>query len=78
MAGVEAGPFPVTWARRLARKSRGLVGIKQLPELDRRLARMEQVFHSPPLTPELIAAIRLISPQFGLAPKKSTPEVLGS
>jgi hypothetical protein len=45
--------------------------IKQLPELDRRLARMEQIFHSPPLTPELIAAIKLISPLFDLAPKKA-------
>jgi hypothetical protein len=32
---------------------------------------MEQIFHSQPLTPELIAAIKLISPQFDLAPKKA-------
>lgn len=39
-----------------------------LPELDQRLAQMEHVFRAPPLTPELLAAIKLITPHFDLAP----------
>jgi hypothetical protein len=42
---------------------RGLaVGLKELPALDTRLAGMERVFRAPPLTPELVAAIKRISP----------------
>jgi hypothetical protein len=37
-----------------------------LPPLNEELAKMEQVFRLPPLTPELVAAIRLISPQYDL------------
>src|SRR5690349_2560299 len=35
-------------------------------ELDFRLANLERVFKAPPLTAELINAIKLISPQFDL------------
>ena len=44
--------------------------MKQFPELDQRLAQMERIFRAPPLTPELIAAIKLISPQYDLAPSE--------
>jgi len=37
-------------------------------ELDNRLAQKEHVFKEPPLTPEIVAAIKLISPQFDLKP----------
>jgi hypothetical protein len=36
-------------------------------ELDQRLSKMERVFQSPPLTTELVAAIKLIAPQFDLS-----------
>ncbi len=39
-----------------------------LSELDPELAAKELFFHAPPLTPELVAAIKLISPQFHLRP----------
>jgi hypothetical protein len=35
---------------------------ERTPKLDPRLTGMEQVFRAPPLTPELVAAIKLISP----------------
>jgi hypothetical protein len=41
-------------------------GIKTLPRLDKELAGMERTFYAPPLTPELVAAIKMISPQFVL------------
>jgi len=41
---------------------RRTIGPKEVPELDARLAGMERVFKAPPLTPKLIAAIKLISP----------------
>jgi hypothetical protein len=34
----------------------------EVPELDSRLSGMQRVFRAPPLTPELVAAIKLISP----------------
>jgi hypothetical protein len=40
---------------------------RDTPELDPRLISMERVFRAPPLTPELVAAIKLIAPQFDLA-----------
>jgi len=39
-----------------------------LPDLDPRFTGMQRVFRSPPLTPELIAAIKLISPHCDFAP----------
>jgi len=36
--------------------------MKNLPKLDPRLAQMERIFRAPPLTPDLTAAIKLISP----------------
>src|SRR5271169_1891159 len=56
--------------RRIAGKISRLFGIKQLPELDPRLAQMEKIFRAPPLDPGLIAAIKLISPQYELAPRE--------
>ena len=37
-------------------------GVELIPELDPRLTAMERVFRAPPLTPELVEAIKLISP----------------
>jgi hypothetical protein len=50
--------------RGLVRRIRSAIGLKdaEVPELDPRLASMERVFRAPPLTPELVAAIKLISP----------------
>jgi len=48
---------------KLQRVAREIFAKRLLP-MDERLASMEQVFHSPPLTPELVAAIRLIAPHF--------------
>lgn len=36
------------------------------PELDKRLTEMDRVFRAPPLTQELVAAIKLIAPHFNL------------
>ncbi len=46
---------------------RRLFRIEQLPALDPVLSSRERVFHAPPLTPELVAAIKLISPHCNLA-----------
>ena len=42
---------------------------------DPRLASMEPVFHAPPLTPELLAAIKLISPRLKLAQDETSRRV---
>lgn len=42
------------------------LGITKLPELDERLSTQERVFKAPPLTRELVAAIKLISPHCDL------------
>ena len=47
---------------------RNALGLKPDFQLDPRLASMEHVFLAPPLTPQLAAAIRLISPQFPVSP----------
>jgi hypothetical protein len=65
-----AGLPPAIFARRVARKLGRALGMKQLPELDQRLVQMERVFRAPPLTPELISEIRLISPHCDLAPSE--------
>jgi len=49
-------------------------GITTLPEIDGRLATLERVFRAPPLTRELVAAIKLISPQFDLATDERSRE----
>jgi hypothetical protein len=67
MTETRANSLLVSSTQRVARKIRRVLGIKQLPELDKRLAQMERIFHAPPLTPELIAAIKLISPHCDLA-----------
>jgi hypothetical protein len=46
----------------LVRRLRGAFTRTLVPELDERLAKMERVFHAPPLTKELVASIKLISP----------------
>lgn len=48
----------------LAHRLRKALPIKQTPLLDPRLAKMERVFRAPPLSPEITAAIKLISPHF--------------
>lgn len=53
-------------AKRLIKQGLKALGITTLPELDGRLAGLERVFRAPPLTRELVAAIKLISPQFDL------------
>jgi len=45
----------------MQRVGKGL-GFARVPELDPRLAGMERIFRAPPLTPELVSAIKLISP----------------
>ncbi|MGB7077437.1 MAG: hypothetical protein WBD53_09625 [Xanthobacteraceae bacterium] len=42
------------------------MGIKPLPDLDERLSQKERIFRAPPLTPEIISAIKLISPHCDL------------
>jgi hypothetical protein len=70
MTGTQGNSSLVRLAQRTGRKVRRVLGIKRLPELDQRLSRMERVFRAPRLTPELIAAIKLISPHFDLAPNE--------
>jgi hypothetical protein len=48
----------------LVRRVRSVIPGRQAPVLDPRLTTMERVFRAPPLSPELIAAIKLISPHF--------------
>jgi hypothetical protein len=45
-----------------------------IPELDARLTSMERVFRAPPLTPELVAAIKLISPHCDFRAEDFTAE----
>jgi hypothetical protein len=40
------------------------LGVETLPPLNEHLTNLERVFRLPPLTPELVKAIRLISPQY--------------
>lgn len=56
---------------RLVRRVSHKILPKPITSLDKRLAGMERVFHAPPFTPELVAAIRLISPHldFGTGEK---------
>ncbi|MDH5305653.1 MAG: hypothetical protein OEW02_00580 [Myxococcales bacterium] len=44
----------------------------RLPALDPELAGREKVFRAPPFTPEIVAAIRLIAPQFALRPDEAS------
>jgi hypothetical protein len=44
------------------------VGVRPAPQLDETLAGMERIFHAPPLTPDLVAAFRLIAPHFDFTP----------
>lgn len=43
-----------------------MLGIKKLPNLDKRLTSLEHIFKAPPLTSDLVATIKLISPQLDL------------
>lgn len=52
--------------RRIARRLRRVAGFSVDMPSDSRQMTIERVFHAPPLTPELIAAIHLISPQLRL------------
>jgi len=48
----------------LIRRAKQSIGLRRVPELDKRLAGMERIFRAPPLTKELVAAIKLIAPHF--------------
>ena len=50
------------------------LGRDSLPPLNPDLTSLERVFRAPALTPELIAAIRLISPQFNLTDSEKSRE----
>jgi len=52
--------------KKLIQRGQRAFGIKTLPPLDEKLARLEQIFRAPPFTQELVASIKLISPQFDL------------
>lgn len=51
----------------IVQRVRQAVGRKEPASLDSRLAGMERVFRAPPLTQELVAAIKLICPHFDFA-----------
>jgi hypothetical protein len=66
----------VPTVRGLARRIRDAIGLDhRAPELDSRLATMERVFRSPPFTPELVAAIKLISPHCDFKPTEKYREI---
>jgi hypothetical protein len=52
----------------MIRRVRQVLLRRKVPELDERLAGMERVFRAPPLTRELVAAIKLISPHCDFTP----------
>ena len=53
------------------RIKRAICGPSQL-KLDSGLAKLERVFRSPPMTPELVRAIRLIAPHFDFQPDEAS------
>jgi hypothetical protein len=53
-------------ARSIIRRGLNTLGIAVLPPLDARLTELPRLFRAPPLTRELVAAIRQISPQLFL------------
>ncbi len=53
-------------AKGMIQRSLNTLGIAVLPPLDAKLIELPRLFRAPPLTPELVAAIRQISPQFTL------------
>jgi hypothetical protein len=61
--------------RELIRRLRQAIGLKPVPELDYRLTGMERVFRAPPLTHELVSAIRLISPHCDFTTKEKYREI---
>lgn len=50
--------------REMVQRLRQKTGFTEMTEINPRLAGMERVFHAPPMTPELLAAIKLISHHF--------------
>jgi SAM-dependent methyltransferase len=58
----------MTTPRKILGGIRRFLGARQAPSLDPRLSQMEAIFKAPPLTRELVAAIRLISPHCDLSP----------
>jgi SAM-dependent methyltransferase len=68
-------PFSILWITPLripniqgiALRARTLIGLRPAVKLDERLGDMERVFLAPPLTDELVATIRLISPHHRLS-----------
>lgn len=59
--------------RGFMRRVRRGIGLDKVPQLDPRLARMERIFRSPPMTRELAAAIKIISSHFALTPIEKLP-----
>ena len=56
--------------RGLVRRLGKSAGLSAVPAMDERLTSMERVFQAPPLTPELVSAIRLISPHCDFPPQE--------
>src|SRR5690606_19073163 len=54
-----------------ARLKRKIFGASEQPAIDADLAAREHVVRAPPLTPELIAAIRLIAPHYDIGPTEA-------
>lgn len=69
LANTRAGRSLSEGSRQLGRRARRAIGLTDIT-LDPRLASMECVFRAPPLTPELCAAIKPISPHLGVAPNE--------
>jgi len=56
--------------RGVVRQIQHAIGVKKVPQLDPRLASLEPVFQSPPMTSELVDAIKLISPHCSFPPSE--------
>ena len=52
--------------KEIIRRGLRVFGIKTLSQLNAKLAKRERVFHAPPFTQELVAAIKLVTPHFEL------------
>jgi hypothetical protein len=68
VVATKAGRSLAEGSRSLRRRARRAVGLSAVPKLDPHLAGMERVFRLPPLTPELVAAVKLIAPHLDLEP----------
>jgi hypothetical protein len=64
---LEEGTFMPSF-RGLVRRIQQVIDLDKVSEFDARVAEMERVFCAPPLTPELVSAIKLISPHLDFTP----------